>query len=270
MAISLTTMSYDEIKERRIFTLPAEFSLQTLRCIHPLTIVIMIFGFHTISANQSVLDVLHLVTSFIIISFVATEVNAHPNFSPSISTFDNLYCQLQHQFPFYLIFGTKIGLCNRDHSSTNNHSKGWDPSSSKFPLAYRSNDDTVYQSVEQGQISVKDPYRWLEKSSATSNQTREWVNSQVAFTKNLLDSCQHRSELQKRLEVNFNYSRYSIPTRVRSAKADHDDYYYYTYNSGLNAQPIIYQVTDKELVEAEKDHYRKVPGRAWFNQNVSE
>jgi prolyl oligopeptidase len=42
----------------------------------------------------------------------------------------------------------------------------------------------VYQSASQGDVSVEDPYQWLEEDK---EETDEWTTAQEAFTREYLD-----------------------------------------------------------------------------------
>jgi len=58
----------------------------------------------------------------------------------------------------------------------------WVPN--KYPPTRRSDHVDVYKSEAKGQVQVADPYQWLEKNSA---ETDEWVTAQEAFTRAYLD-----------------------------------------------------------------------------------
>jgi len=42
----------------------------------------------------------------------------------------------------------------------------------------------MYKSVTKGQVKVADPYQWLERNSA---ETNEWITAQEAFTRQYLE-----------------------------------------------------------------------------------
>ena len=44
---------------------------------------------------------------------------------------------------------------------------------------------------------ITDPYRWLE--DASSADTKEWVNAELAYTRDILDPLPGREQLHKRL-----------------------------------------------------------------------
>ncbi|MFR9649850.1 MAG: prolyl oligopeptidase family serine peptidase [Rikenellaceae bacterium] len=100
-----------------------------------------------------------------------------------------------------------------------------------YPLTHRGDVVDNYFSVE-----VADPYRWLEDDA--SEQTTEWVNSQIEFTEKYLSQLTHREAIKSRLTELWDYPTQSAPSK-------HGDYYYFSYNSGLENQASIYR--KKEL-----------------------
>lgn len=88
-------------------------------------------------------------------------------------------------------------------------------------------DDTV---DEYHGTRVADPYRWLE--AMDSSETLEWVDAQNEITSAHLDSIPGRTEIRARFEQLWNYPRESVPTR-------RGDWYFYTYNDGLQSQPVL-------------------------------
>src|SRR5688572_26424584 len=79
---------------------------------------------------------------------------------------------------------------------------------------------------------VEDPYRWLEDDNA--EDTKKWVKDQNKVTFDYLSRIPYREQIKKRLEILWNYPRYSSPFK----KAD---YYYFFKNDGLQNQAIMYR-----------------------------
>ena len=78
---------------------------------------------------------------------------------------------------------------------------------------------------------VADPYRWLEDDNAP--ETKAWVKTQnrVAFA--FLNSVPRRAQIRRRLTKLWNYERFSVPF-------ERDGWYFWTYNSGLQNQRVLY------------------------------
>ncbi len=79
---------------------------------------------------------------------------------------------------------------------------------------------------------VSDPYRWLEND--TSAATKAWVKAQNAVTQQYLSQIPFRDIIRKRLQSLWNYERFSAP-------AKEGDYTYYSRNSGLQNQSVVYR-----------------------------
>ncbi len=89
--------------------------------------------------------------------------------------------------------------------------------------------------------SVADPYRWLEDDS--SEETAAWVKAQNEVTFDYLSQIPYRDAIKDRLTQLWNYAKESAPTK-------HGDYYYYSYNDGLQNQSVIYR---KSSLDAEAE-----------------
>jgi prolyl oligopeptidase len=85
------------------------------------------------------------------------------------------------------------------------------------------------------ETQVPDPYRWLEDDN--SLDTRAWVKAQNEVTNAYLESIPERQRIQDRMTKLWNYERFSAPSLYGSL-------YFYTYNTGLQNQSVLY-VTDK-------------------------
>jgi prolyl oligopeptidase len=80
-------------------------------------------------------------------------------------------------------------------------------------------------------VKVPDPYRWLEDD--TSAETAAWVAAQNKVTFAYLDQIPFRAEMKARLQKLFDYAKYSSPSRK-------GDYYFFSKNSGLQNQSVLY------------------------------
>jgi prolyl oligopeptidase len=83
-------------------------------------------------------------------------------------------------------------------------------------------------------VKVADPYRWLEELD--SEETRKWVEAQNKLSFGFLDSIPARATVKDRLTKLWNYEKYGIPSREGNR-------YFYTRNSGLQNQAVLYTVT---------------------------
>jgi prolyl oligopeptidase len=79
---------------------------------------------------------------------------------------------------------------------------------------------------------VSDPYRWLEDDTAQA--TADWVKDQNKITFGYLEKIPYRETIKERLKQLYNYERLSAPSRE-------GDYYYFSRNTGLQNQSVIYR-----------------------------
>jgi prolyl oligopeptidase len=82
---------------------------------------------------------------------------------------------------------------------------------------------------------VADPYRWLEND--TSSETKAWVIAENKVTENYLSQIPYRDEIKKKLEVLWNYEKYSAPFKEGR-------YTYFYKNDGLQNQSVLYRQTE--------------------------
>src|SRR5580698_10963229 len=78
---------------------------------------------------------------------------------------------------------------------------------------------------------VSDPYRWME--DVDSAELKTWIDAENELTQRYLAKIPVRATMQKRLMELINFERYTAPSR-RGAR------YFYSYNSGLQNQNVLY------------------------------
>jgi prolyl oligopeptidase len=83
---------------------------------------------------------------------------------------------------------------------------------------------------------VPDPYRWLEDDRAEDTQT--WVKAENKVTQNYISQISYRDSIRKKLEMLWNYEKYSAPFKEGK-------YSYFYKNDGLQSQSVLYrQIAD--------------------------
>ena len=80
--------------------------------------------------------------------------------------------------------------------------------------------------------AVPDPYRWLENDQAAD--TKAWVKEENKVTQDYLGQIPYRDEIRKRLEVLWNYEKYSAPFKEGK-------YIYFYKNEGLQSQAVLWR-----------------------------
>tara|TARA_Y100001970_G_scaffold62368_1_gene79730 strand:+ start:1166 stop:3280 length:2115 start_codon:yes stop_codon:yes gene_type:complete len=107
----------------------------------------------------------------------------------------------------------------------------WGCSSKENTLHYPNTKEIKHFDVYHN-ISVPDPYRWLEDDR--SSETAEWVNSQNKLTFQYLKNIPFREKLNKRIEQLNNYEKISSPFK-------RGEYEYFYKNSGLQNHSVLYR-----------------------------
>ena len=82
---------------------------------------------------------------------------------------------------------------------------------------------------------VADPYRWLEDDVRTSDEVRQWVESQNEVTFAHINELPFREEIEKRLTSLWDYEKYGTPFK-------RGDRYFYFKNEGLQNQSVLYEL----------------------------
>jgi prolyl oligopeptidase len=101
-----------------------------------------------------------------------------------------------------------------------------------YPTARKSDQVDDYHGAK-----VADPYRWLE--DLDSEETRKWVEAENKLTFGFLNSIPQRAAIRERLTKLWNYEKFGVPFREGNR-------YFYTRNSGLQNQSVLYTVTSLE------------------------
>lgn len=98
-----------------------------------------------------------------------------------------------------------------------------------YPAARKSEQVDDYHGVK-----VADPFRWLE--DLDSEETRSWVEAENKLTFGFLSEIPARSKIKDRMTRLWNYERYGTPFKEGNN-------YFYSRNSGLQNQSVLYTVT---------------------------
>lgn len=130
----------------------------------------------------------------------------------------------------------------------------WTPN--QYPKARRSDHVDVYKSEQHGQVSVADPYQWLEEHS---KETDAWTTEQDAFTRAYLDKNPDRAKLEREIRTNTDYEKFGAPS------LKYDGRWYWYYNSGLQAQSVLYRSKDETLPDFSKG---ELGGEIYFDPNL--
>lgn len=100
------------------------------------------------------------------------------------------------------------------------------PAPTKYPAAQKGDQVDDYHGVR-----IADPYRWLEDTDSPA--TAAWVRAENELTFGYLTKIPERTAIRSRLEALWNYAKFSSPSKAGGR-------YFYTHNSGLQNQAILY------------------------------
>ncbi|KAI0637652.1 prolyl oligopeptidase [Trametes polyzona] len=131
----------------------------------------------------------------------------------------------------------------------------WVPN--RYPSARRSDHVDTYKSESKGEVRVHDPYQWLEHNT---DETEQWTTAQEQFTRQYLDQNPERQDLENQIRENMDYAKFSAP-----ALKDDGRWYWY-YNSGLQAQSVLYRSKDGNLPDFSKGDDQA--GEVFFDPNL--
>lgn len=129
----------------------------------------------------------------------------------------------------------------------------WTPH--RYPPTRRSDHVDVYRSGAGVEVKVSDPYDWLEKDS---EEQEKWLAAQEALARNFLDANPDRVRLEEEIRDSTDYEKFGPPT-LRD-----DGRWYWSYNSGLQAQSVYYRSKDSDL----PDPAVGAGGEVFFDPNV--
>ena len=87
---------------------------------------------------------------------------------------------------------------------------------------------------------VNDPYRWLEDDQA--EDTKDWVQREVAYTNDYLAKIPFREDLRAQLKDIWNYEKIGAPFKE-------GDFTYFYKNDGLQAQSVLYRTDRNGMTE---------------------
>jgi prolyl oligopeptidase len=112
----------------------------------------------------------------------------------------------------------------------------WAPNT--YPPTRRSDHVDIYKSEARGEVKVPDPYNWLEDCS---EETDKWTTAQQDIARSYLDKNVERKKLEDAFRKSTDYPKFSAPF------LNDDNRWYWFYNTGLQAQTVLYRSKDSTL-----------------------
>ncbi|KAM0746501.1 hypothetical protein T439DRAFT_344226 [Meredithblackwellia eburnea MCA 4105] len=152
------------------------------------------------------------------------------------------------------------------NTNSDNLKTPWNPATTPYPPARRDDDfKEQFKSAKLGkEVTVKDPYHWLAEPPSSSDETKQFVTKQGEFAKAYTNQNPNADKFKDELTKNWNYPRFSCPALKADSK------YYFTFNSGLQAQPVIYRFSKEELAKLDGKPFQGTEpgGELFFDPNL--
>ncbi|PWN34998.1 prolyl oligopeptidase, partial [Meira miltonrushii] len=136
---------------------------------------------------------------------------------------------------------------------------GWDPKSTPYPSVRR--DDIVfsYQSAAaHGNVTVADPYNYLEQSPASSNEVQTFIDQQRSFFKTYSKKFKDFDAIRESIKDAGHYDELQFPEAFGSK--DNTLYTYHYRELGSDSR-IFYVATQADLEQAYKTKFSPLPGK---------
>ncbi|KAG9125182.1 hypothetical protein FRC07_008659 [Ceratobasidium sp. 392] len=127
-----------------------------------------------------------------------------------------------------------------------------------YPAVRRVDHIDIYQSKKDGTVQVPDPYRQLE---GKDQEVDDFVQAQSKLTTDYIGTIVERKHLEDSIRKSSNYTKFSAPTKTRDGR------YYWNFNSGLQAQYVLYRSTSHELPDFTHDNGQP-GGEVFFDPNL--
>lgn len=165
----------------------------------------------------------------------------------------------------FILFNLFIfGQANRCSSSGT--SNNWDPSKETYPNVRRENTTFSYRSAKaNGNVTVADPYNYLEADMETSKDVKESIDEQMKLTNSYLKSNKAYDTIYKSMQNLNQFINIGRPTAFGPLN---ERKYIYPATQPDDARPIWYIATEDEMKSAYKSNYNPLPGYKWFNENL--
>lgn len=143
----------------------------------------------------------------------------------------NKLTNMNHKIVAAAAFSLLLASCGTQQTAnTTETGMNSQESKLKYPETKKVNQTDDYFGTK-----VSDPYRWLEDDRA--EDTKDWVQREVAFTNDYLSKIPFREEIKNQLRDIWNYEKVGAPFKE-------GEYTYFYKNDGLQAQSVLYR-TDK-------------------------
>lgn len=240
-------------------------------------------------------------------AFLPATSASQPCLKPGVCALPRFHHRLSSSSPHFSIQPSlqRTPVFVKQMSTTTTAAMSWDPAASPYPSARRQDHVDTYRSATKGEVKVPDPYVWLEVPPSESEETKRFVEQQADLTATFLKKDPNRDKFRKRLTEAYDYARCTCafpkycpsPRHILASEADRltqltlslrllvtdctsspsppvscpslkkDGYYYWSYNSGLQAQAVIYRTKKEDLPNTFPEQDNSAGGSLFFDPN---
>ncbi|PWN35002.1 prolyl oligopeptidase [Meira miltonrushii] len=159
-----------------------------------------------------------------------------------------------------LAFATFIGV----ESANAPGAPFWNPKQNPYPSVKRVDKTFTYRSAKaKGNVTVADPYNWLEQPLATDAGVKGFVDDQTKLLDSYLAKCTDRKAIEQSIRDGFAYDGYSDIDFVSNAAKP---FYTYTLKRAGEDQATWYVATPEEMQAAVKSKFTVPPGKKFLEE----
>ncbi|PWN34997.1 prolyl oligopeptidase [Meira miltonrushii] len=135
----------------------------------------------------------------------------------------------------------------------------WDPKSNPYPSVRRDDVSYTYQSTaSKGNVSVADPYNYLEPSPASSKEVQSFMEKQAAYFKGYTQNMKDIEAVRASIKSAGNYDELQFPQAFGSKEKPLYTFYYREIDKESRS---YYVATQADLEQAYKSKFSPIPGK---------
>lgn len=141
----------------------------------------------------------------------------------------------------------------------------WDPKATPYPSARLDDISFSYQSAAaHGNVTIADPYNYLEKSGSSSKEVQGFIDQQNSFFKTYLQKIKDTDAIRASIKDAGHYDELSYPEAFGSSD---NPLYVYTHKELGSDLKGLYVATQAQIVQATKDKFSPLPGKKVLDES---
>ncbi|PWN34999.1 uncharacterized protein FA14DRAFT_178387 [Meira miltonrushii] len=141
----------------------------------------------------------------------------------------------------------------------------WDPKSTPYPAARRDDISFSYQSAAaHGNVTIADPYNYLEKSASSSKEVQDFIDQQNSFFKTYQQRIKDTDAIRASIKDAGHYDELSYPEAYGSSD---NPLYVYTHKELGSDLKSLYVATEAEIDQAVKNKFSPLPGKKVLDES---